>query len=74
MRRIILSSLLVCSLLAEEIAEEEPTGVAGKTPGYATRDATVLSMLGWGISIAVGIAAFCALVPNHPAPTSSTTQ
>jgi hypothetical protein len=72
MKKIILILGLVSSILAEEIAEEEPTGIAGKQPGYATRDATVLSVLGWGVAIAVGIAVFTGLVKNHPAPTTPT--
>ena len=45
----------------------------GKKPGYTSRDATVLSMMGWGISIAVGIAAFCALMENDIAKTTTST-
>ncbi len=42
----------------------------GQAAGYATRDATVLSMMGWGLGLAVGIAALCALIENNPASTS----
>jgi hypothetical protein len=45
----------------------------GQAAGYATRDATVLSMMGWGIGLAIGIAVLCALIANHPASTSSST-
>jgi hypothetical protein len=68
---------LITSLMAVEetpfvcVVEEEPTGIAGKKPGYDTRDATVLSMMGWGVAIVVAIATFTALVKNHPAPTDS---
>ena len=34
----------------------------GEQAGYATRDATVLSMMGWGVGLASGIAALCALL------------
>ena len=37
---------------------------AGEGAGYATRDATVLSMMGWGVGLAAGIAALCALLEN----------
>ena len=76
MKKWLLSLCIILSVVAEE--EEEPTGVGRKKPGYATRDATVLSVIGWGVSIAVAIATFAALVHNHPAPTttssSTTTQ
>jgi len=43
----------------------------GQAAGYATRDATVLSMMGWGLGIAIGIAAFCALIDNNTGSSSS---
>ncbi|MBU6383404.1 MAG: hypothetical protein KGQ49_04470 [Verrucomicrobia bacterium] len=46
----------------------------GQAPGYATRDATALSMMGWGLGIAIGIATLCALIENNPASTSSSTS
>lgn len=75
MKKWIVTLVLVFSVVAEE---EEPTGISKNKPGYATRDATVLSMVGWGITLAVAIATFAALVSNNEAPTttssSSTTQ
>lgn len=46
----------------------------GQSAGYATRDATVLSMMGWGLGLAIGIAAICALIPNNGSPSSASTQ
>ena len=43
----------------------------GQAAGYATRDATVLSMMGWGLAMAVGIAAITGLIDNDKAPSSS---
>lgn len=43
-----------------------------KRDGYTSRDATVLSMMGWGVSIAIGIAAFCALMDDNKATTTTT--
>lgn len=43
----------------------------GQAAGYATRDATVLSMMGWGVGLAAGIAALCALVHNETAHSHS---
>ena len=31
----------------------------GEGAGYSTRDATVLSMMGWGVGLAVGVALLC---------------
>lgn len=43
----------------------------GQAAGYATRDATVLSMMGWGVGLAVGIATLCALVDDNSSSSSS---
>lgn len=43
----------------------------GQAAGYATRDATVMSMMGWGIGIAIGIATLCALIDNETGSGSS---
>ena len=37
--------------------------------GYTSRDSMVLSMMGWGIGLAIGICTFCALIEKNPAPT-----
>ena len=34
-------------------------GRSGEGAGYSTRNATVLSMMGWGVGLAVGIALLC---------------
>lgn len=39
----------------------------GECAGYGSRDATVLSMMGWGLGLGVGIATLCALIPNNEA-------
>lgn len=43
------------------------SGQAGESAGYASRDATVLSMMGWGVGFAAGIAALCALIHSETA-------
>jgi hypothetical protein len=72
MRKVVLllAFLAVCS---SGFCQE--TGAArrksrGEAAGYSSRNATVLSMMGWGIAIAVGIGAICALIDNN---TGSTT-
>ena len=47
------------------------TATTGQAAGYATRDATVLAMMGWGVGLAAGIAALCALVHNETAHSHS---
>jgi hypothetical protein len=51
------------SLFSEDtVPEREET--RGSAAGFASRDATVLSMMGWGLSLAVGVAALVALIDN----------
>lgn len=69
MKKIILCLALICSVVAED--DEELPKCRQKKTGYTSRDATVLSVIGWGISIAVAIATFTALVKNH-GPTEPT--
>ena len=37
----------------------------GESAGYSTRDATTLSIMGWGLGLGAGIATLCALIPNN---------
>lgn len=39
----------------------------GDCAGYSSRDATNLSMMGWGLGLGIGIATLCALIPNNEA-------
>jgi|GEM_PF-1365774 hypothetical protein len=65
-------SLALCS---SGFSQDNNTGPArrksrGEAAGYSSRNATVLSMMGWGVGIAVGIAAICALIDNNAGSTS----
>lgn len=64
-----ISFLIACSLALNSFAEEptatRQTSRRGEAAGYSSRDASVLSMMGWGISLAVGIATFFALMDNN---------
>lgn len=72
MKRIVTLFLLVTSpLLGDEPSVPERGQLPGEDAGFASRDATVLSMMGWGISIAVGIAALVSLIENHEAATTA---
>jgi hypothetical protein len=69
---LILLSLSICtSAFAQESRDARRTR-RGQAAGYASRDATVLSMMGWGVGIAVGIAVLCALLDNNPSSTTTT--
>lgn len=46
----------------------------GQAAGYASREATTLSMMGWGIGLAAGIATLCALIENNASSSSSGTN
>ncbi len=63
-----LITLFLCtSLIAEqETITRTDQKYRGSCEDYDSRDASVLSMMGWGIGIAIGIAALCALIDNNP--------
>ena len=65
-KRVVQLVLLVTILFsAAPLRSQEPpppprqTTHRGEGAGYSTRDATVLSMMGWGVGLAVGIALLC---------------
>lgn len=69
MRKVVLTLLLLAlttSAFPQETREARRCR-RGQAAGYATRDATTLSMMGWGLGLAIGIAAVCALIENEPA-------
>lgn len=78
MRKLVSAALAVC-LFSSAIAQEtSPPGTGrrqgarrGEAAGYSSRDATVLSMMGWGLGLAVGMAALCALLDDHKAGSGS---
>ena len=59
--------LIALPLMSEESCIMERGELQGEAAGFASRDATVLSMMGWGISLAVGVAALVALIDNDHA-------
>jgi len=62
----IVSLLLLAAvpLTAQDRSVPERDEPCGNVAGFASRDATVLSMVGWGVSLAVGVAALAALIEN----------
>ena len=57
--------------LAQEPTCKQRASRRGECAGYGSRDATVLSMMGWGLGLGAGIAALCALIPNNSATSHS---
>ena len=75
MKKVFLSILLVvfCSMNSSEEPQKKPKKTC-KSTGYSSRDATVLSMMGWGIAIFAGIAALCALSSDNPSDTTTSSS
>ena len=67
MKKLIMG-IMIISLTTSVCADEVVTSSRDDSPGYASRDATTLSMMGWGITIAIGVAALVCLIPNHTTP------
>lgn len=61
-----LFTFLCLIVVSASFAQEGPLKPArrGEAAGYARRDATVLSVMGWGLALAVGIATLCALMDS----------
>lgn len=57
--------IAVISMTTSVMANEVPPKAVGEAPTYTSRDGTALSMMGWGLSLAVGIVTLVCLVPNH---------
>jgi len=58
-------TLLTIMAFVSSFAQEPPMKKnkrRGEAAGYSSRDATVLSVMGWGTGLAVGIATLCALL------------
>ena len=62
-------ALLVLLVFASAGFAQEPRSQRparrGENAGYSSRDATVLSMMGWGFGLGIGIATLCALVSDN---------
>lgn len=50
---------------AQEVKNHQRPSRQGENAGYGSRDATVLSMMGWGLGLVAGIATLCALIPDN---------
>lgn len=64
------------SCISQSFADEETYTKKEKKNQYSYKEASVLSMMGWGIGLFAAIAVLCSLVENNPAHsnTQTTTQ
>jgi hypothetical protein len=73
MRKWIAIALILATTSSGIAQESTPVqrtaGRRGEVAGSTSRDATTLSMMGWGVVLAVGIATLCALIENNSAST-----
>ena len=61
-------TILAAPLSAEEDQHPQITrSSTGNGAGYSTRDASVLSMMGWGIGLGAGIAVLCGMLEQDTA-------
>jgi len=62
-------ALMLLAFSSSAVAQETPPPPKqkqrGDASGYSSRDATVFSVMGWGIALGVGIATLCALLDNN---------
>lgn len=59
-----LLTLSICTSVFPQETQEARRARRGQAAGYGSRDATTLSMMGWGLGIAVGFATIAALLDN----------
>jgi hypothetical protein len=75
MRQVILSIclLMICNTGIADDPPPAPRAYCPREvdPGYDSREASVLSMMGWGVGLFAGIAILCALLNNNPSDSSS---
>lgn len=65
----LLSILALTSSFAQESTVKKTTR-RGEAAGYSSRDATVLSVMGWGAALAIGIATLSALLNDSSSGTN----
>ena len=68
MKRVLVGVLIVTSAIISPAQETRSSSTArrkGEGAYYSSRDATALSMMGWGVGLAVGIATLFALLDNN---------
>ncbi|HSX38814.1 MAG TPA: hypothetical protein VLE95_08345 [Chlamydiales bacterium] len=67
---VLLALIVSVSGFSQESGNRQRPTRRGEHAGYGSRDATVLSMMGWGLGLGAAIATLCALIPNNSGSTS----
>jgi len=62
---LVLMSFALCSSCFAQDTGPARRKNRGEGAGFSSRNATVLSIMGWSVGIAVGIGAICALLHNE---------
>jgi hypothetical protein len=75
MRKITAFSLILLIFSTPAYCQEAPRASRrGTGAGYGTRDATVLSMMGWGVGMGLGIAILCGSLHQSKASSGSSSD
>ena len=70
MRRFLYILLSVC-IASSGFAQDRVKGNRSEAVGYSTRDATIMSMMGWGVILAVISAGVSVIFKESPESSSS---
>lgn len=65
MKKVLLSIFILTLCMQGFGQESSDSKQTGRAAGYASREATVASMMGWGIGLFAGIATLFALLDNN---------
>ena len=68
--KIIWILLIIAVVFADDTPVDRACCNDGEGAGYASRDASTLSMMGWGIGIAAGIATLFGFLDSDTTPSS----
>ncbi len=72
MRKILACLLILLLSSTSGYSQEAPKATRrGTGAGYSSRDATVLSMMGWGVGMGLGIAVLCGSLSQSKSGSSS---
>ena len=71
---VVLALAISSTGFAQQAKNHQRPSRQGESAGYGSRDATVLSMMGWGLGLAAGIVTLCALIPDNLGETSSSSH
>lgn len=62
---------VLCTTALAQEPRAKSSNRQGQAAGFASRDATILSIMGWGVGIIAGIATLFSLLDNNSSSSSS---